>query len=53
MIIEFTEQELKVLMQLIDISVKAGGIQVAEAAVILNKKLQAALPQTETPKETE
>lgn len=37
--VSFTEQELNVLNQLIDIAVKAAGLQAAEAAVILSKKL--------------
>lgn len=53
MTIDFTTQEIQVLMQLIDLSVKAGGIQVAEAAVVLTKKLQAALPKEEPKKDTE
>lgn len=37
--VSFTEQEINVLNQLIDIAVKAAGLQAAEAAVILSKKL--------------
>jgi hypothetical protein len=37
--VSFTEQELNVLNQLIDIAVKAAGLQAAEAAVTLSKKL--------------
>lgn len=40
MTIEFTTQEIQVLLQLIDLAVKAGGINVAEAAVVLSRKLQ-------------
>ena len=36
---EFSEQEVRVLASLIDIAVKSGGMQVAEAGVILSKKL--------------
>jgi hypothetical protein len=38
--VEFTEQERNVLLQLLDIAVKAAGLQVAESAVVLAKKLQ-------------
>lgn len=51
MTVEFTEQEIKVLLQIMDIAVKAGGLQVAEAAVVLSKKLQ--LPVVEPVKEAE
>ena len=37
--LEFTEQEVQVLSQLLDLAVKAGGLNVAEAALVLNKKL--------------
>lgn len=40
--VSFNEQELNVLNQLIDIAVKAAGLQAAEAAVILSKKLNEA-----------
>ena len=36
--IEFTDNELQILIQLLDISVKAQGLNVAEAAIILAKK---------------
>lgn len=39
-IIKLSEQEAKVLTQLIDLAVKAGGINVAEAAVVLVKKIE-------------
>ena len=38
--VSFTKNEAQVLLQLLDIAVKAGGIQVAEAAVILFKKFE-------------
>ena len=41
--ISFTEGELRALMQLLDIAVKAGGLQVSEAAVVLAQKCQTAL----------
>jgi len=37
--IEFTENELQILTQLLDIAVKAGGLNVAEAAVVLARKV--------------
>ena len=37
--IEFTEQEINALVQLIDIAVKAGGLNVAQAGAILAAKL--------------
>jgi hypothetical protein len=36
---DFSEQEVAVLRQLIDLAIKAGGIQVAEAGLTLFKKL--------------
>lgn len=39
--IKLTNQEANVLLQLIDLAVKSGGINVAEAAVVLTKKIQA------------
>ena len=44
--IEFTEQELQVLTQLLDIAVKAGGLQVAEAAATLARKISQEIEQT-------
>lgn len=40
--IELTEQERAALLRLIDVAVKGGGLPVAEAAVVLAKKLDAA-----------
>ena len=39
--IEFTQNELSVTIQLLDIAVKAGGLNVAEAASVICKKLGA------------
>lgn len=39
----FTKNEAQVLLQLIDISIKSGGIQVAKAAVILFDKFEKAI----------
>jgi hypothetical protein len=38
--IDFTDEEINALCALLDIAVKAGGINVAEAAVFLTKKLR-------------
>ena len=40
--IEFSDDELSVLAQLIDIAVKSQGLGVAEAAVVLVNKIRAA-----------
>jgi hypothetical protein len=37
--IEFTDNELNILVQLLDIAVKAQGLNVAEAAVVLARKV--------------
>lgn len=37
--VSFTEQEINVLNQLIDVAIKSLGLQGAEAGVILSKKL--------------
>lgn len=39
--ITLNDQEKTVLLQLIDLAVKAGGLQVAEAALVLSKKIDA------------
>jgi hypothetical protein len=38
--ISFTKNEASVLVQLLDLATKSGGLQVAEAAVVLTKKIQ-------------
>ncbi len=38
--LEFTDQEAQVLLQLLDLAVKAGGLQVSEAALVIAKKVQ-------------
>ena len=43
--IEFTDQELQVLTQLLDIAVKAGGLNVAEAASVLARKISQEIEQ--------
>lgn len=40
--VTFTADEAKAALQLFDLAVKAGGLQVAEAALILSKKIQEA-----------
>lgn len=40
--IELDDNERNALMKLIDIAVKAGGLQVAEAAVVLAKRIEKA-----------
>ena len=46
--IDFTDQELNALIQLLDIATKAQGLNVAEAAVVLASKVrQAAGPPEE------
>jgi len=47
--VSFTKNEAQVLLQLLDIAVKAGGIQVAEAAVILFKKFEKIVAPVPTP----
>lgn len=49
--IEFTKEQIQAQIQLNDIAVKAGGLQVAEAAVVLSKILQAGLEEPEPVKE--
>jgi hypothetical protein len=49
--IEFTDEELNALMQLIDIAIKSQGLNVAQAGVILADKLRETLspdPQVES-----
>jgi len=40
---EFSDREVAVLKTLINLAVKAGGLQVAEAAVVLNRRLDSPL----------
>ena len=46
--IEFTQNELSVTIQLLDIAVKAGGLNVAEAASVIVKKLGAYVEEPPT-----
>ena len=45
--ISFTEQELNALVQMLDLAVKAGGLNVAGAAFMLQQKLAAAVQATQ------
>ncbi len=51
--IELSEEEITVTIQLIDIAIKSGGLNVAEAGAVLAKKLGSHLQQAspEQPKE--
>ena len=46
--LEITEQQAGALLQLIDISVKTGGLNVAEAGVFFSKLIQSQLTVPET-----
>lgn len=50
MTIELTEDEARVLINLLDLAVKAGGLQTAEAAVHFAKILQSTSTQEEVAK---
>lgn len=52
MILNLTAQEASTTLQLFDLAVKAGGLQVAEAALILSKKIQDAANSANAPAET-
>jgi len=43
--ISFTQQELQALLALLDISVKAGGLQAAPAAVVFQQKITTAVQE--------
>ena len=45
--IEFTKEEAQVLVNLIDTAVKAKGLEAAEAAVVLTRKIAAAAQAAE------
>lgn len=49
--IEWTEQEADVAIKLFDVATKAGGLQVAQAAVALTAKLQQAFKKEEEAQE--
>ena len=46
--IQFSQNELSVTIQLLDIAVKAGGLNVAEAASVIFKKLGAHVEEQPT-----
>lgn len=46
--VTYTNEEAEVAIKLYDIAVKAGGLQVAEAALVLTRKLQEAAKPSET-----
>ena len=46
MTIDLTKEEIQALVQLIDIAVKAGGLNVAQAALHLVNKLQPPIEET-------
>lgn len=43
--IEFTKEEASALLQLIDLAVKTGGLNVAEAATVLARKIAPAVQE--------
>jgi hypothetical protein len=47
--IEFTKDEARVLLAMIDIAVKTAGLQAAESAVVLSKKINAAMIEEAAP----
>lgn len=49
--LEITEQQAGALVQLIDLAIKAGGLNVAEAGVFFTKLIQPQLQPTEASEE--
>ena len=47
---EFNDNEVAVMKQMLDLAVKAGGMQVAEAGLVLMKKLATPIVEPEPPK---
>tara|TARA_Y100001937_G_scaffold25240_1_gene36153 strand:- start:434 stop:628 length:195 start_codon:yes stop_codon:yes gene_type:complete len=47
--IEFTDNELNILIQLLDVAVKSQGLNVAEAAVVLARKVAEVGGTSDTP----
>jgi len=45
--VQLTEAEIKVAIQLFDCAVRAQGLQVAEAALVLSRKMEAAMKSRE------
>lgn len=52
-IVELNDREMQILVQLIDLAVKAGGLQVAPAAVVMQQKLNTAMRKNNTELATE
>lgn len=50
--VEYTNEEAQTAINLYDMAVKSGGLQVANAAIMLTKKLQDASVVKETPVES-
>lgn len=50
--IEFTDNELNILVQLLDVAVKAQGLNVAEAAIVLARKVAEVSEPSESPEPT-
>lgn len=50
--VELSEQEIQAALTLFDLAVKAGGLNVAESAIVLAKKFQAA-PDVDGPPDLE
>lgn len=51
--ISLSQNEVQALIQLIDISVKSQGLNVAETAVVLTKKIQDSVKQTDVNTQSE
>ena len=47
--IELTEMEIKALVELLDLANKAGGLRVAEACVVLSRKITEAVQKASMP----
>jgi len=45
--IELTEEKAKALVELLDVAIKAGGLQVAKAAVVLVDDIMAAVKESQ------
>jgi hypothetical protein len=52
-VVNFVEQEVNALLQLIDLAIKSGGLQVSEAGSFLAKKLREAHAASVTPPQPE
>jgi hypothetical protein len=48
--VDFTQEEAQATIQLIDLAVKSGGLQVAQAGVVISAKLQEAFKPKEEEK---